>query len=113
MHHSSQITVLAMMLTWHPSAGISSRLIARVCIIFDSVSGFWKGSVPREIQQMGIQNYYGEFNGVWCIINTWMCVFISVKFPKHSSLRVYSAPFVSRNVSNRCHQYILSVPLND
>lgn len=57
---------------------------------FVPLSGFWKDTVPQEIKQMGIQNYYSEFIGVWCIINTWMCVFIPVKFPKHSNLSVYS-----------------------
>lgn len=34
MHHSSQITVLGTMLTWHPSTGILSWLTACIYIIF-------------------------------------------------------------------------------
>lgn len=59
-----------------------------------SVSGFWKDTVPQETKQTGIQNYYGMFNRVWGIISTWMCVFITVKFSLHRSLRVYSVSFI-------------------
>lgn len=54
MHHSSQITVLGMMLTWHPSTEILSQHTACMYIYyFDSVSGFWKDNCAAGNQANG------------------------------------------------------------
>lgn len=91
MHHSSQITVLGTMLTWHPSTEILSRLTACIYIILILFLDSGKDTVPQET---GIQNDYGGFKG-YGVLLAHKYVFSSLlSFPTQSSWRVYGIPFV-------------------
>lgn len=81
MHHSSQITVLGTMLTWHPSTEILSQLTACICIILILFLDSGKTLCRRKSSKWEFKIITVGFMG-YCVLLAHKCVFSSLlSFP--------------------------------
>lgn len=95
MHHSSQITVLGTMLTWHPSTEILSRLSGCIYIILipflDSGKALCRGKLSEGESKIIVVGFF-----LWGMVYYYFVLFTYLlNFARTRSVsRVYGIPFI-------------------